>query len=48
MLNGGMMMEEVSKNDSVEQRQKKARGQDIEPQRDPEKPAHTKSADNNR
>ncbi|WP_404405723.1 3-methyladenine DNA glycosylase [Jeotgalibacillus malaysiensis] len=41
-------MEEISKNDSVEQRLKKQRGQDIEPQRDPEKPAHTKSAKDNR
>lgn len=41
-------MDKIAKNDSVEQRLKKERGQDIEPQRDPEKPAHTKSAKENR
>ncbi|MFB1081928.1 3-methyladenine DNA glycosylase [Jeotgalibacillus sp. JSM ZJ347] len=37
-------MNKDTKNDSVEQRLKKERGQDIEPQRDPEKQAHTKTA----
>ncbi|MDZ5711039.1 3-methyladenine DNA glycosylase [Jeotgalibacillus haloalkalitolerans] len=40
-------MNEETKNDSVEQRLKRERGEDIEPQRDPDKPAHTKTAKSN-
>ncbi|KUP05575.1 3-methyladenine DNA glycosylase [Bacillus coahuilensis m2-6] len=35
--------EQETKNESKEQRMKREHGQDIDPQRDPDKPNHTKS-----
>ncbi len=37
------MNNEEKKNDSIEQKKKKQEGQDIDPQRDPDKPAHSKN-----
>ncbi|WP_404405743.1 3-methyladenine DNA glycosylase [Jeotgalibacillus malaysiensis] len=42
------MSKEEKKNDSVEQKKKKKEGQDIDPQRDPDKPAHSKNEKSNK